>query len=314
MLRHQTSPTETSAKSAAASAAPQVSDGASAAQLRVTPEELAEALAALDARRMQTAHDASDTISIGDALNELNIDVTHEEVAAEVEAARAAHAKRRNGRNQPFPRKANLPAQVITGMAGALCAITSIFAARTFSSHPSPLSPATVVQAPAPRRLTMDQILVNQRDKNGAVTIKTLAEVSDNQAVSVKSGDLIQATSVTLGDYTEASQSSNRHALWTVVKHNGAPYVHGFLSAPLSPGALRLGNVVITNEMTKPDGRKCGASPTPIAIRMDKIAGIVDNRDVQEADGAYRVSDGNWERITLPTVAPDAVYTPISKP
>jgi len=119
-------------------------------------------------------------------------------------------------------------------------------------------------------------MLVNQKNEGGMVTIKTLATVGDNNTASVKFDDLIRATDLTLGDNTEASRLLERPARWTVIKHNGVPYVRGILAASLSPGALRLGNVTIANQAGSPTGA-WGASPTPIDVRMDKIAGIMDN-------------------------------------
>ena len=63
----------------------------SAAQVRVTPEELAAAITALQIRK----DGQPGTIAIGDAVEELGLDVTPEEVLAEVEARRQVKPKRR---------------------------------------------------------------------------------------------------------------------------------------------------------------------------------------------------------------------------
>ncbi len=65
----------------------------SAAQTRVTPEELAHALAALEARRLDETRYEENTIPIGQAVSELDIDATSEEVLAEVLAQRRAKAE-----------------------------------------------------------------------------------------------------------------------------------------------------------------------------------------------------------------------------
>ena len=62
----------------------------SAAQVRVTPEELVAAVTALQIRK----EGQPGTIAIGDAVEELGLDVTPEEVLAEVEAGRQAKPKK----------------------------------------------------------------------------------------------------------------------------------------------------------------------------------------------------------------------------
>lgn len=62
----------------------------SAAQVRVTPEELAAAVTALQIRK----EGQPGTIAIGDAVEELGLDVTPEEVLAEVQARRQAKPKK----------------------------------------------------------------------------------------------------------------------------------------------------------------------------------------------------------------------------
>lgn len=67
-------------------------DTLSAAQTRVTPEELAHAIASLEARRLDETHLQENTIPIGEAVRELNLDATPEEVLAEVRAQRQAQS------------------------------------------------------------------------------------------------------------------------------------------------------------------------------------------------------------------------------
>ena len=70
-----------------------------AAQVRVTPEELAAAVTALQIRK----EGQPGTIAIGDAVEELELDVTPNEVLAEVQARRQAKPnKARRLRGQRF--------------------------------------------------------------------------------------------------------------------------------------------------------------------------------------------------------------------
>src|SRR5205085_4454784 len=78
MLQHETS-TETAIPSSPA-AMPRPAD-----QIRVSPEELTEAIAALEGQRL-------DTISLGEAVNQLGLHVTADELLAQIEARRARKA------------------------------------------------------------------------------------------------------------------------------------------------------------------------------------------------------------------------------
>lgn len=113
------------------------------------------------------------------------------------------------------------------------------------------------------------------------------------------------------------SQRFLRPARWTVIKHGGVAYLRGFRQTPLSPDTLRVGNITFANQAKAPTGYTDVVAPAPfeIEVRMDKIAGIVDNTyKVDETGTSYGVSDENWEQVKLSTVAADDVYTPMPSP
>ena len=64
-----------------------------AAQVRVTPQELAQATAAIEARQNARAQHEAATIPIGEAVHQLNLEATPEEVLAEVQAQRRANTQ-----------------------------------------------------------------------------------------------------------------------------------------------------------------------------------------------------------------------------
>ena len=66
------------------------STGANAAEARVTPQELAQALAALESRQSARADFEAETIALSEAVKELSLNYTAERLFAEVEAQRAA--------------------------------------------------------------------------------------------------------------------------------------------------------------------------------------------------------------------------------
>lgn len=64
-----------------------------AAQVRVKSEELARALASIEARRQEEARQLEGTVVIGDVVQELQLDATPEEIFAEVQAQRQRHSQ-----------------------------------------------------------------------------------------------------------------------------------------------------------------------------------------------------------------------------
>ncbi len=92
-------------------------DTTSAAQTRVTPEELAHAIATLEARKLDDQRHQDSTIPIGEAVRELNLDATPEEVLAEVRAQREAQSAvpppaqsiPANSQTPPIPPLASVP-------------------------------------------------------------------------------------------------------------------------------------------------------------------------------------------------------------
>ena len=63
------------------------------AQARVTPDELTQALAAIEARRQAEAAHLAGTIPIEQAVSDLHLDSTSDEIWAEVQAQRATAAQ-----------------------------------------------------------------------------------------------------------------------------------------------------------------------------------------------------------------------------
>lgn len=68
---------------------PEISPPISAPQARVTPAELSEALAAIESRKQAEASRLAGTIPIAQAVSELNLDSSPEEIWAEVQTSRA---------------------------------------------------------------------------------------------------------------------------------------------------------------------------------------------------------------------------------
>lgn len=205
MLRHDDNPEATAAPSPAA-------------QVRVTPQELAEALARLDAR--QGGLDG--TIPLGDAVQELGLNATPEELLREIEAGRA-----RQQASHPKMRVARAGRAAAALTCGGLLLLGGLFAFRGEAPAPpaaiAVLAPATPQAAPI---TVPDTLLVRQRD--GKMVL--LSEVTDGQPVLC---DLAATdTSATLTNWSPGDGH------WTLIKHGGRVYLRGWIM-DMSDTALR---------------------------------------------------------------------------
>lgn len=222
-----------------------------AAQVRVTPEELAAALSHLDAGR--AGQDGK--IAIGKAVEELSLDATPEEVLRAVEAARQQGVRRRRNRRRGL-------AALFMGLA-----IVSGFGVygQVSNHYPddSQIVPASSPFAMEPRILALDPAPSRQ-------TVSTLAEVPDGKTVycSVDAIDrAAMSRNVQMGPQREISQQITE-LNWPVVKYGRDLYVRGWIRMPLSKQAAKLSdNVEVFNTPKMP---QLGAAPQQVTFRIDR--------------------------------------------
>lgn len=172
-----------------------------ASQTRVTPEELAQALAAVEARRERSSSEAADTISLGEAISQLGLNVDPEELRGEIEARRASATmavrhKRRNYANWALiPLGAFLPLSLV------------LFLLR--SSSVQTATPATVTQ-PA-------------MEIAAASPYAPLSTIEDDHPVRCNFITLMDIA--TGGEWSNVRVDTRSGAadskLWTIVKHKG---------------------------------------------------------------------------------------------
>ncbi len=208
MLKHEDIP----------QAAPQ---SPSAAQVRVTPEELVAAVTALQIRK----EGQPGTISIGDAVEELGLDVTSEEVLAEVQARRRVKPKK--------PRSGIWDRAVLALGLGGIALWGSFFLMPTYPFEDAstlPTNMATIAGVPAesgtPIHITAAPNLT-VGDASGKMLM--LSEIGDSQPVHCRwySGSLYPYSLGTTGED------------YTLIKHNGRVYVRGWIKR-MSPKVLAL--------------------------------------------------------------------------
>ena len=231
MLRHDDNPE---------SAAPP------AAQVRVTPQELAAAIARLEARQGENEN----TIPLGDAVQELGLNATPEELLREIEADRARQHKSLRW-TQPLLSN-TLRIFIVSALASALFGIMV-----GFLHSPSPSRAVVAVIAPAaPQAAPIgmpDRLLVRQHD--GKMVL--LSEVPDGQPVLCELA--ATETGAKLADFAPSASH------WTIIKHSGKVYVRGWIG-DMSEAALR--STVVTVH-TLAHYVTSGIRPVPVTLPLD---------------------------------------------
>ena len=179
-----------------------------AAQARVTPQELAAALARLEAR--QGGLDG--TIPLGDAVQELGLNATPEELLREIEAGRARHQT-----SSSLTRRAKAGLAGAAALIGVPVLLGGLFTLRSgVSPPPAPVATLAVAAAPqaVPKPISLDSNLP-VRDTSGKLVL--LSEVGDNQPVHCRYFD---------GRFLQSNPQDNYES-WELIKHDGQVYVRG---------------------------------------------------------------------------------------
>jgi len=201
-----------------------------AAQVRVTPEELATAVSRIEARKDTDQRRADGTIPIGEAVQQLGLGVTPEEVLAEVRAARAQRATQRKG---PSPRQR---LGLMLGVGIGLVGLVGWWSVPRVDPNQVPPHVALSVPQTVLRRLPLDpNLLVG--DKTGKLVM--LSEVGDEQPVRCGyfAGGLRQYTPGGTG------------VTWILIKHGGRVYIRGWM-LKMSPKALAANGTGISASRT----------------------------------------------------------------
>ena len=236
-----------------------------AAQVRVTPEELAAAITALQIRK----EGQPGTIAIGDAVEELGLDVTPEEVLAEVRARQVTPSRKRLIRGRRFI--------LALGVAGILLGI-GVNSGMLTQAQSSQLVPGTDPYHVEPSILALNPALPKP-------VVTTLAEAPDGKTVycSVR-GISVAETS----RYTQEAQPEVNDAVtemnWPVVKYGKDLYVRGWTRLPLSKEAAKIASVEIFN---KPNLPQIGPNPQQVTVRLDGWAGPAYQRLSPDGTGVF---------------------------
>ncbi len=289
-----------------------------AAQERVSAKELASALAAIETRRTTSARYEAGTITVGEAIEQLNLDIAPSEVLTEVLAQRqqaldeiALKRKTRQQRIAATVFPLTFLALTITVL---LLASIGLFSARRTATGEAQTPAAQIFPVVSDARpvATFDAKTLRVRDTNaktGEVVIRTLAEVENNRPVTVQSGDLLPQFPLTSKDdfvVDTRTASEDQNTEWTLVKHEGVPYLRGYIAVKMSPAALASGEVIVYNRAKSPTGMVVGATPHAITFRLDTLLhGGTANSVFDMAGEVGGNAPTAWQRIVLPKLVGD---------
>ena len=176
-----------------------------AAKVRVTPEELAAAITRLEKRKDADARQTEGTVAIGEIVQQLGLEATPEEVLAEVEKGRRKSPKKQSA----SPAKRLVLALGLTGILLGLVVDGAVLLRVSDHPHGNDVQPT----------LPTSGLVVG--DASGRLVM--LSEVGDEQPVhSVLYNGSGQFEFIA---YQPGYPSENT---WTLVKHHGQVYVHGW--------------------------------------------------------------------------------------
>ncbi len=187
-----------------------------------TTQEIAQAIASLEARSASHADEASQTVTVSEVIQHLGLDMTPEDVLAEVQAQRAQAAKMR----KPWPlRKKRMTAIITCGVLAIGLALGELLTPLYDNSFPPPAPVISQVAfLPAPRHLSIAPNTLVQDTVGHATILKTLAEIPDNHPVRCS--------------FTSEGTADSSDPLWTLVKHNGDVYLRCW-TVPMSAQAIQ---------------------------------------------------------------------------
>ena len=265
---------------------------------RVSAQELALAVAALEQRHADAAQSQAELLSVGEAIRELGLPFSAQELWAEVQARRVKRGSDRTSFSLlRLWLKSRGKAAGFT-LAAALLATTVAYGvqsgsvAEELSRNPvqhitlADVAKYEIVREPTPQ----DNRLC------------TLAEVPDNVTVIVNANTLsLDNTYVdqnTQNDTPERLPQAAEGApnVWRIVKEEGKLYVRGWVAYDVSASAARLSGVTLYSTPTALGG---GHRMLPFTLRATR--GITGTQNML----TYRATGGEWESLHFDRVRMD---------
>ena len=263
----------------------------SVAQARVTPDELAQALAAIEARRQAEAAHLAGTIPIDQAVSDLHLDSTPDEIWAEVKTQREKAS---------LPKAA--PVKQPQQAAPPISVSMPVVRVRHRGWHRL-IAPVLVIgvlmsTGVIPHNFTphgfSPSLLTDRHFSTAAPVVNPLSAVPDGKEVYADDAALIQisegkpATQITVSE----NATGNR---WNLIKTGGHVYLRGYIESTSSFSPLQGKPLNVYNDDNS--GELNGDSTSEVTLRVDNIP-------LQKSGG-----DDGYSEVTVPNFQPDPLTT-----
>lgn len=263
----------------------------SVGQARVTPDELSQALAAIEARKQAEAAHLAGTIPIDQAVSDLHLDSTSDEIWAEVQAQRAK-ASPPKAASRETPPQAVQPFSVGVPMGrvrrrgwrrllAPVLVIGVLMSAgiipHSFTSHG--FSPS---------------LLTKKHFSTAAPILRPFSQIPTGTEVYADDNALLQISEGKPAAQIMVSENASG-SRWTVVKMYGHVYLHGFTASADSLAALDGKALPVYND--DDSGELNGQTTSRIMLRVDGIP-------LQKSGG-----NSDYSSITIPNFQHDPLTT-----
>lgn len=214
----------------------------------ISAQELARAVASLEQRRAEADNSREETLPVAEAVRELGLPFSSQEVWAEVQIWRSSLAGETKGPSRLRAwMKSRKKATAFT-LSALLLASAVAYGVQTRSVAEEwakyPVQHVTLTDV-------SDYEIVQEPTAHG-VRLCTLAEVPENTTVSVNADTLSidneyvdQNTQNDTPERLPQAATNGVPSVWPVVKHKGRLYVRGWAAYDVSPDAARLSGITI---------------------------------------------------------------------
>ena len=261
----------------------------SVAQARVTPDELAKALAAIEARRQAEAAHLAGTIPIEQAVSDLHLDSTSDEIWAEVQAQRTKAATVREQPPRLKPREAVQPVgtERVTRRRGwrrlvAPVLVIGVLMSTGVIPHnfgPHGFSPSLITPKNIPTT---------------APKLEPLSAVPDGVDVFADAAALTQISEGKPAAQISVSENASGNR-WTVSRRGGHIYLRGFTEHAADLAELTGKPLTVYNDDNS--GELEGDRTSSVTLRVDSVP-------LQKSGGGE-----DYSGITVLNFQPDSFTT-----
>ncbi len=224
----------------------------SAAQYRVSAQELSHIVHILQARKEAEARHRAGTVALGDAVEQLGLDKTPEQLLEEIQADRTHRSGVSRPKRQTASQRSSLARiAIFAGLAGMMAMSVhqhslnrAIWENRRNPYFLTPF-PMSAPASPMPDQATMTTPAIQeplpeiQMPAGNSALLRPFSEFSDGERADCEFGSLRQlASGRSAAEVLVRSFGTSDDRLWTVEKHSGEVQVHAFAAIEEKEAAL----------------------------------------------------------------------------